>query len=204
MTAKKRDAISWVSPWGTARFPKISSPDTNGKFADNKFKTDLAFEDDEMDVIEAQLRDMAKKLFPDVDPDEVRLPIREFKTREGEPEGRGLHFKSQYRPAVFDAKKKKLPEGMKLGAGSELRIASAAYPWSKAEERVVVENGKTRREKGMAYGIGLRLGDVQVRKLVESAGSGDGSAFSEVEGGFTYDGTDAFGDDNSGDSATDF
>jgi hypothetical protein len=42
---------------------------------------------------------------------------------------------------------------------------------------------------------------VQVRKLVEFAGSGDGSAFDEVEDGFEFEGNDEAGGEQFDDSA---
>lgn len=214
MTAKskqKTETIPYVLPFGIARYPKISSPDTNGKFADNKFKTDIAYDEATMEKIEADLREIAAKLHPNVeDVESIYLPIKEFyKDKERkQPDGRSVTLKSSYRPAVFDAKKKKLPEGVKIGGGSEIRVAAVAFPWDKPSEETIVEvvNGKKTRKtvKTTQYGISLRLGDTQVRKLVEYSGGGDGSAFDEVEDGYTYDGTDSFGDDNSGGEATDF
>ena len=201
-SAKKSETIPFVSPWLAARYPKISDPDTKGAYADGKFKTDSLFiNDGDEEKTRKTLREAAKKLWPDVELDDVALPLKEFfdgKDEEKTSAGMGLVFKSQYRPAVFDAKKKKLPEGAKIGGGSEIRVASAIFPWSKAEKQTVVENGKKRQENVTAYGVGLRLGDVQVRKLVEFAGGGDGSAFDEVEG-FEYDGDEG---SSGGDDAT--
>jgi hypothetical protein len=200
----KKDVVPYVLPFGIARYPKISQPDTNGKFADNKFKTDIAYDDATMDKIEADLRAIASDMWPDAEPASLYLPIKEvYKDKEKkQPDGRVVTLKSKYRPAVFDAKKRKLPEGVKIGGGSEIRVASACIPFERKITALV--NGKT--SQITQYGITLRLGDTQVRKLVEYAGGGDGSAFDEVEGGFEYDGTDSFGDEvvESVGSATDF
>jgi hypothetical protein len=204
-SAKKSESIAYVTPWFTARYPKISKPDTEGKFADGKFKTDGILDEDDIEAVRKALTAAGKQFFPSVDEDEIRLPLKEFfngrKDEEKTSAGWGITLKSQYRPAVFDAKKKKLPEGSVIGGGSELRVASAIFPWSKAEKQTIIEGGKKRTADVTAYGVGLRLGDVQVRKLCISSGQGDGAAFDEVEG-FEFDGE---GDEGSSqfDSATD-
>lgn len=221
MTAKsnsKQEAVPYNLPFGKARYPRISSPDTNGKYADNKFKTDILYEDDVIDGIESDLRDIAEKFWPDVSRDELYVPVKEFfigKDDKRESQGRGVTLKSKYRPAVFDAKRNKLPKGLKIGSGSIIRVAAFAFPWSKATEEVHVDaKGKKTKVKTTTYGIGLRLGDTQIKKLVEPTGGGDGSAFDDVEDddeNFVYDGkSNAFDDvsddeDNAGTGdATDF
>src|SRR5215469_8895904 len=128
----KTESIPFVTPWFIARYPKISKPDTKGKFADNKFKTDGTFENEEdLKKVEDALRAAAEKFWPGKD--DVSLPVMDFfenaEAREkGEVEARGIRLKSKYRPACFDAKKKKLPEGLAIGGGSEIRVASAIFP----------------------------------------------------------------------------
>jgi DNA-directed RNA polymerase len=205
-SAKKSQTIPFVTPWFTTRFPKISTPDTKGKYADGKFKTDGELDDAQYEAVEKTLKEAAEKLWPDVPVDEVTLPLKNlYENKEakekGEVEARGFTLKSQYRPTVFDSKKKKLPEGVNIGGGSVIRVASAIFPWSKTSKMKVVEKGKSTMQEITEYGLGLRLGDVQVKELVEFSGGGDGSAFDEVEDGFEYDGegddqarADQFGD----------
>ncbi len=71
-----------------------------------------------------------------------------------------------------------------VGSGSVFRVASAIFPWSKTETETIVDaKTKTKtKQQVTAYGIGLRLGDTQVKELVENQGSGTGDAFDEVEG----------------------
>jgi hypothetical protein len=188
--AKKSEAIPFVTPWMTARFPKISKPDTQGKFADGKFKTDGIVDEDDLPGVEKALNAAAKSFWPDAD--DVSMPLKDFfKDKEKkELAGRGLTLKSQYKPACFDTKKKKLPDGVQIGGGSEIRVASAIFPWSKTTKMKTKDaKGKVTTEDVTEFGIGLRLGDIQLRKLVVFAGAGDGAAFDEVEeGGFEYDG----------------
>ena len=204
----KNESIPYVTAWGTARYPKISAPDTKGKYADGKFKTDFVLEVTDYVAAEKTLNAAAKKFWPDADV--VTLPLKTFyknaedKKAKKNAEGRGLVLKSKYRSAVFDSKKKALPEGVKIGGGSIIRIASAIFPWSKSEKmKVKGADGKTTIEESTEYGISLRLGDVQVRKLVEFQAQGDGSSFDEDEGGFEYEGNTDAGDQFDAGSATD-
>jgi len=192
-----------VTPFGVARYPKISNPDTKGQYADNKFKTDLLIDEDEVAEVRIVLEEAALTFWPDQD--DVAFPLKEFfaDKEKTKSEGMGLVLKSQYRPAVFDAKKKALPEGVKIGGGSVIRVASSIYPWESTETQTIVDaKGKKTKETVTVYGIGLRLGDVQIRKLVAFTGSGDGSAFDVDEEGFEYEGSNddgGFGDE--GDAA---
>jgi len=202
----KKDSIPFLTPFFKARYPKITKPDTDGKFADGKFKTDGFLDDAEYEVVEATLKEAAKKLWPDQD--EVSLPMKEFFTyadkekKTGKKvEGRGFVLKSKYKPACFDAKKKKLPEGVTIGGGSVIRVAAAIFPWDKTTEAFEVDPKTKKKTKTQVteYGLGLRLGDVQVRTLVAGGSQGTGDAFEEDEGGFEYggegDGSEQFGDD---------
>lgn len=158
----KSKTVPFVTPFGTLRYPKISQPDTKGEFADGKFKTDIVFSDEDYAIVEKAIKDAAKELLPDVKT--PKLPLHEW------DEGKGIRLKSQYKPVVFDAKNKELPEGVLIGGGSEARIASAIFSY----------------KKGGNTGISLRLGKVQVRSLVEYEG-GDSSPFDETDG-FTHEG----------------
>lgn len=206
----KQESIPFVTPWFTARYPKISKPDTEGKYADGKFKTDGLLEDADYVAVEKKLTEAGKKFFPNADV--VSLPMKTFyknaedKKAKKNPEGRGIVLKSKYRSAVFDGSKKKLPEGVAIGSGSILRVASAIFPWSKTTKmKVKDKDGNTTIEDSTEYGVGLRLGDIQVRKLVEFQSQGDGAAFDEDADGFTYDGEgadagDQFGTDTDSDT----
>lgn len=192
----KSEAIPFLTPWFVARFPKISKPDTKGQYADGKFKTDGVFETEEdLKKVEQILRDAAKKFFPNEE--SPTLPIADFFANKEDRakkkvEARGIRLKSKYRPACFDAKKKKLPEGVAIGGGSIIRVASAIFPWSKK----VTFKG----QEVMENGVSLRLGDVQVRKLVAFQSSGDGAAFDEDEGGFEFEGNEDAGAEQFGDA----
>jgi DNA-directed RNA polymerase len=185
----KQEAIPFLTPWFTARFPKISKADTKGQYADGKFKTDGVLDDAAYAVVEKTLKDAAKHFWPGEA--DVSLPLKKFYANKEDKaakksDGRGLTLKSKYQPACFDAKKTKLPPSVQIGGGSVIRVASAIFPWSKTT--------KFKGEEVTEYGISLRLGDVQVRKLVEFQAQGDGSAFDADEEGFTYEGGDEGGE----------
>jgi hypothetical protein len=160
--AKISKTIRFVTPVGVAVYPKISEPDTKGKYADGKYKTDVDF-GDHTDALIKKFEDAAKAWGAP-----MNLPVVEQKDKDKKPTGKRLiRFKSKYRPAVFDAKKNPLPENMVIGGGSEIRIDCTLFPYTEG--------------KG---GVALRLGPVQVANLVEG---GEGAAnFDEMEG-FTYD-----------------
>lgn len=165
--AKKEKGIRFVTPIGTAVYPKISRPDTSGKFADGKFKTDIDFGDHTPALIK-KVKDAAKEWgTPDNFP--FREEMKKDESGKKVPTGRILFkFKSKFRPAVFDAKKNAVPEDVTIGGGTQLRIDATLFPY---------EEGKG--------GVSLRLGPVQVIELVEG---GDSAAnFDEVDG-FEYDG----------------
>ena len=105
-------------------------------------------------------------------------------------EARGITLKSKYRPAAFDAKKASVPlDNVTIGGGSVIRVAAAIFPWSKTT--------KFKGQEVTEFGVSLRLGDIQIRKLCEAQSQGDGAAFDEDDEGFTYEGaagSEQFGD----------
>jgi Enterobacter phage Enc34, ssDNA-binding protein len=197
MAYKKIETIPYVTSWFRARWPKLSKPDTEGTYPDNKFKTDaILLSDEDYAAAEAAFQAAAKKLWPDVE--NVSLPLKPFydnaedKKAKKNPIGRGFTLKSKKRPAVFDSRKKKLPDSVEIGPGSIIRVAAYIFPWSKTEKvRVKNADGTVTEESETAYGISLRLSDVQVRELVAPSSSGTGAAFDEDDEGFTYDGDDS-------------
>lgn len=201
-SARKSQTVAFVSPFGVARFPKITSPDTDGKYADNKFKTSIVFDGADVDAVKAALEAAAAKLLPGIDLNDILLPGRLMKdknkdTGEKTVVGYGINCKSKDRPAVFDAKKNKLPEGVQIGAGSVIRMAGAL----KAYEKDQVVEGDDGKKRVVTHGLTLWLNDVQVKELVQGAARGTGAAFDEVEGGFEYsaeggaqEAGDSFGD----------
>jgi DNA-directed RNA polymerase len=202
----KQDSIPFVTPWFTARFPKISEPDTKGKYADGKFKTDGVLGDAEYAIVEKALKAAGKEFWPEAE--HITYPLKPFYAnaedkKAKKAESRGFTLKSKRRPAVFDSAKKKLPDNVAVGGGSIIRVASAMFPWSKADKvKVKDAAGNVTIEETTEYGVSMYLNDVQVRKLVVRQ-SGDGAAFDAEEGGFEYEGTDDAASEKFADGATD-
>lgn len=154
--------VKFVSPFGTAQYPHISSPDTQGKYADNKFKTKLV-----MPLGDPEAQAFIKTI------DDAAI------TCHG-PKGAKLHkpyvvdedantvtftFKTTYQPGVFDGRNKPVPSTTHIGGGSVLRVMGNLVEYEK--------------------GVSAQMNQVQVREL-----NGPGvSAFDEVEGSYEYDGS---------------
>jgi Protein of unknown function (DUF2815) len=190
---KKLETVQWLTPFGVARFPKISTPDIGGRYSDGKFKTMVIFADADLPAVKAAQEAAAAKLWPGLTRADLKLPLREFfdKNKEEGTEtsaGWGITFKSKNRPLVLDAKKQKLPEGLKIGGGSEIRIGAAFAAYENADEVLIIENGTKRTETVIQKGLTVYLNSVQVRDLQQGARS-DGSEFDEVSGGYEYDGS---------------
>lgn len=195
MAEKNKASIQWDTPWFTARFPKLQQPDTQGQFADGKFKTDAIFDPAVLKDVEATLQAAAKKLWPDA---EVEVPIKAFyankddKAAKKNPQGCGITMKSQRKPLIWDGSRNPIPDAVKIGGGSILRAKATISPYSKTEKvRVKGADGKMTTEDTDVFGITIYVNAVQVRKLVE--GSQFVTAFDEDPEGFTYEGA---GDDS--------
>lgn len=193
MAKDKLPTITLVTPWLKLRWPKITNPDTEGKFADGKYKTyGVPFSDEDFDKVEKALLDAAeskefKAYFAKegvTSDDPPTIPVKEFKNRDtGKLEEKGFNFKSKYRPGIFDGKRKKLPVTAKIGTGSEARIEAVLFPWAKSEKVKVkdAKTGKIKVETQTGYGVSMRFASAQLRKLVEGGGASDGSAFDDGE-----------------------
>src|SRR4051812_20710532 len=113
---KKQELVKFVSPWAIARFPKLDKPDTEGTYADGKYKTDVVLEESDIEGVRAKMLEAAKKLLPNVPASELNLPLKEFfrknkETGEKTSDGWGFRCKSKRVPFIWDAKKNKLPKG---------------------------------------------------------------------------------------------
>ncbi len=85
-SSKKSQTIPFVTGWLVGRYSHITKPDTEGKFADGKFKTDGILDNQDMaDAVREKLLEAAKTFWPDVPADELRLPLKMFMNgRKGE------------------------------------------------------------------------------------------------------------------------
>lgn len=201
--AKKPRIYATLGPFVFA-YPHITSPDTEGKFADNKYKVDAVGDPKSkgmtaaQDIVASALKEfgLPKK--------GTNIPIK----RETEKNDAGkkvetgklvLKAKSQYAPTIVDIKGNPIPEkalrNLKIGAGSEGLIEGFFAPYTTTDR---IRNADGEIETVETQGINFTLTGVQVLKVVKG-GSG-GTSFGAYEGyegdGFVYDGDDADEDDN--------
>lgn len=151
--------VKFTSPFGVARYPHITKPDSTGQYADNKYKTKLVLPIDDPN---------AKAFMKMIDEAAVQLHgakgAKLYKPYEVDEEADEVvfKFKTQYAPAIFDSRNKPLNgKSVTVGGGSVIRLCGQIVAFDK--------------------GITAQFNQVQVRELT-SFGQ---SAFDEVEGGFS-------------------
>lgn len=155
-----------VSPWGVASYPHLSVPST--KFdKEGKYEVDLVLDPADPEVV-AFIE--AIETFRDAERPGGNVPIHEQVDRKTKVATGMLtvKFRSNYRPAIFDAKKNPIPPEINVGQGSVIRVA---YVFNDYEPKKDLPKG----------GINLYLQRVQVKQLVESHGM-DGDCFEEADG----------------------
>jgi hypothetical protein len=175
--------VKFTTPIGVARYPKISKPDTTGEYADNKYKTDVVFSDEDLKVVTKQILDFAKENYSDAEVKKMvgsdNWPIKEAKDKETGEVTTFVRFKSQRKPFIFDAKKNKIPDGVEVGGGSRVRVGGVLNAY----------------HKGSNKGVNIYLNAVQVIELQQGFNIND---FDE------YEGDDAYVADVSDDAASEF
>lgn len=162
-------------------YPHLTAPDSEGKYADNKYKVDGVAPptSEAMKRAKATVADALKQLGL---PKDALLPLKQETAKDDKgkraPTG-NLMFrtKSQYAPAIVDASGKPIPDkvlsGLTIGAGSEglLQGYFSSY--------------EMKGEPGMSF----TLTGVQLIKLVKGGkGTADFGAYEG--GGYTIDGDD--------------
>lgn len=176
--AKKKPKLpTLVTPKGVASFSYCQKPDTEGQYADNKYKITIGLDKGDPVVealvkkLEAQhieARGKKKTESPVKDGDEVYADIEDEDKKERQAWKQGkyiLTFKSQFAPQVLNRAGEELEEGIVIMGGDIIKVAFAARPY----------------EAGKNAGISLSLRAV---KLIQK----------RAGGGADY--SDAFGDDD--------
>lgn len=191
----KEDGHSAVSPLGIAAFAHVRQPDTDGQYADNKYKItlkltkgDAAAEKFVKDLRawaeEARKKQMEawgkKKL-------EAFDPVKDGDEKDDAEEKGWAGFwlvtaKSKNKPNVYDSKKKVIPDSVKVFSGDGVKVFIGTAPF----EQPVQQKG----------GISIYLNGVQLLAK-NSTGFNAADAFEEEDG---YE-TDATGDTEGEDSA---
>lgn len=183
--------VKFVSPFGSARYPHLSKPDTVGKYADDKYKTKIALPASSPEAIAFMKK--LDEIFASAHPKPNKLCIHRGYTVDEDTDEVIFTFKTTYAPALFDGRNKSLNnkkdpatgKPLIIGGGSRLRVIGVAAEFEK--------------------GIALQINQVQVADLQTFGGS----AFDEVEGGFSAEDYDdagaasAFADDSDNDDSND-
>lgn len=202
--AKKPRIYGTFGPFVFA-YPHITSPDTEGTYADNKYKVDAVGAANSAGMVKAQEACAeALKAFG-LPKKGTNLPIKRetVKNDAGKKEETGklfLRSKSQYAPTVVDASGNpiadKVLKKLKIGAGSEGLIEGYFSPYETTERVKDKETGEV--ETITTVGISFTLTGVQLIKLVK--GGTGGSSFGAYEGG-GFSASDLAGDDDDDDDA---
>jgi hypothetical protein len=184
-TTKKQPAKTYILPAGTAAFPHIDKPDTEGKFADNKFKVRMVWDGDvDLAAIRATIEKEAKahpEYGDSFDPETFAFPFREWGDDAEKEEFRGkitADVKSKFKPQVVDAKRKDVvTKGLKM-AGDTIKAMVTLYFYQKTEK---VKAGKKMVDETV-YGCSLQLVAVQIIEKRSGGGGNYAGGFDEEDG----------------------
>lgn len=168
MANKKK--ITFVTPKGIAKYPHITEKDTGHQYSSGKYDTQIILKKEDAAGLIEQLKNIAKEEFPAKF--QAKMPYKE-----DEDGNVVFKAKSEYQPALIDARGKKIekvPSSLRIRGGSVIRIAGAINVYDK--------------------GLSMWLNQVQILELVE-----DNLAFgADDSGSFT---ADAFASDDEDNSA---
>ena len=160
MADKKFKYVPFVTEVMTARNPHLSEPDTEGDYADGKYKTEATADGDYTERFQAVIKSVKDKHF--AGKKGTWLPWKE--TVEGAV---AFLFKSPNNQLLLtDAKGNPIKTGIIISGGSLIRIAGVIAPW----------------EKGQMRGVSLWPYAVRVIRLVEDFDAA--AAFGPAEDGF--------------------
>lgn len=109
-----------ITPTGVANYPYITKPDTDGKFADGKFKTKLNLTKEALAKFQAEFEKAVGKT-----PKGYKVPWGE---KDGQP---FIIAKSKYQPKIEFANGDGLEEGQYISGGSKLKLAVEVYDYDK-------------------------------------------------------------------------
>jgi len=147
MADMKFKYVPFVTEVMTARYPKLSVPDTEGDYADGKYKTEGTADADYTERFQREIQAVINQHF--AGKKNVHAPWKE--TKEG---AIAFNFKSpSKKPELFDAKNNPLKDGVVIRSGSLIRVAGIIAAW----------------EKGAKRGVSLWPDAVRVIKLAEGS-----------------------------------
>lgn len=195
--AAKKTQPTYILPPGVAAFPHIEKPDTEGKFADNKFKVRIVWSDGvDLSEIKKIINRAAKEEFgARFDEETFAYPFREWGADAEKEEFRGkitADVKSKFQPAVRDSQRNPVPtRGLKM-AGDVIRVMVTLYFYAKTEK---VKVGKKMVDEEI-LGCSLQLVAIQIIEKRAGGNNSYGDGFDAVEGGYVAGG--GTGDDAEG------
>ena len=166
--AKKK--ITFVTPKGIAKYPHITEKDTGHQFSSGKYDTQIILTKADAQPLIEQLKEIVKAEFP-------AKFVAKLPFKEDEDGNVVFKAKSEYQPAIIDARGKKvekLPPGLRIRGGSTIRIAGGINVYDK--------------------GLSMWLNQVQIIELSE----GDVAFGADESGSFS---ADAFDDEETSNSA---
>ncbi|NIJ81161.1 ssDNA-binding protein [Xanthomonas cannabis] len=211
MTQKKANK-RYVSPPGTAIWPRLNAPDTKYN-ADGEFSAKLAMDESDADTQAfikklTAIRDEAFEQFKSENPKHKKAALADFFASETDDEGDEtgrvtFNFKMKHKikakktgkvytmvPTIVNAKKEVLKNPPNIGGGSILKVSFEAVPYFAAADK--------------KFGISLRMVGVQIIKLVEFGGASRAADdFDEEDGDDIADGADRPGDEDDSDDSDD-
>ena len=151
----------YVSPKGSAGYPKLLKPDTKFK-AEGEYSTTLTMDKKTAKPLMDQIEEAYTEEFG-----AKALPKANFPYKEDEEGNITFKFKSKQKPKLFDSKGSpiKVVDDLNIGSGSTMKVSGAI---------------SCRAVSGKNYAT-LYMNAVQIIDLVEYSGS----PFGAEEGGFT-------------------
>lgn len=193
MSQGKKKYFSVVTPRARTSFTHIREPDTKGKYADNKFKTDLLWDaDEDLSAIVKVAHEAAVQEWGEV-PDDLEIKIKDGNDRKYEDYHGKVYVtvKTKKRPKQVDAKRNPLPEGVHVGSGDIVKALLSPYCF--IAEETVRENGRKKQIKIPT--VTFFLNGLQL--LEKNAGGFDPSDAFDEEDGYEGDPEDAYFEDDS-------
>lgn len=156
----------FVSPKGSASYPKLTRPDTKFK-AEGEYTTGLVLNAKDGKAFLDKLKEAAVEELGNKAAQSAQYPVKE------EDGNFVFKFKTKNKPKLYDSHGKpiKATEELNVGSGSTIKVAGAiSFP----------------KVQGKQY-VSLYMNQVQIINLVEYGGS----PFSEEDGDFTAEEADS-------------
>lgn len=180
----KQPEVIISTPVGIAAYAYFMKADTEGQYADDKFKGQLVLDGDtDLSALEAKIKAFAAEVFAEdgaFDVDELKLPWGEGREDKEEFAGKiVLKASSKFKPKLVDTKRVDLPKSVKVLSGDKVRLVASLYAYKKTEK---VKEGKKLIDV-VIFGVSLQLMTVQlVEKRTGGGGNGGLDALDDIDG----------------------